>query len=194
MKTSANIKSKILKTATYLFYIQGYNSTGINQIIDEAGIAKASLYNHFKSKSELLHAYLEEIHISWFDELHAHIDKIDDPVGKILGIFDFRIERQKKNRFGGCPFIKASTEVLHDDEKTFEIVDRNKMKFRNLVLEILQNISALNSPLSKEELADTLYLLMEGATVTANFQKSGAMIVNAKSIAEKIFTNNKHFN
>ena len=46
----AEVRNRIIETASDLFYRNGYNSTGINQIIAEAGIAKATLYNHFKSE------------------------------------------------------------------------------------------------------------------------------------------------
>ena len=54
----SSVKDRILDTASRLFYDQGYHVTGINQIIDEADIARASLYNHFPSKTDLLLAYL----------------------------------------------------------------------------------------------------------------------------------------
>ena len=52
-------RRKILETASRLFYLQGYNATGINQIIEESGVAKATLYEHYRSKEDLLLAYLE---------------------------------------------------------------------------------------------------------------------------------------
>jgi len=55
------VKEHIIKTAADLFYTNGYNSTGINEIIKEAGIAKATLYNHFKSKGDVCIAYLKHI-------------------------------------------------------------------------------------------------------------------------------------
>ena len=50
-------RERILDTATILFHQQGYNSTGINQIISEAKVAKASFYQHFKSKDDLCAAF-----------------------------------------------------------------------------------------------------------------------------------------
>ncbi|MFT6754704.1 MAG: AcrR family transcriptional regulator, partial [Urechidicola sp.] len=47
------VKERIIATASDLFYNQGYNQTGINQIISEAGVAKASLYQHFRSKEDI---------------------------------------------------------------------------------------------------------------------------------------------
>jgi AcrR family transcriptional regulator len=56
----STVKDRILDTASRLFYDQGYHITGINQIIDEADIARASLYNHFPSKTDLLLAIWTE--------------------------------------------------------------------------------------------------------------------------------------
>ena len=53
----SDIRENIVKTASELFYRNGYNSTGINEIIRESGIAKATLYNHFKSKEDLCLSY-----------------------------------------------------------------------------------------------------------------------------------------
>ena len=52
-------REKIIQTASDLFYRKGYNLTGINEIIAEAGIAKATLYSHFASKEEVCVAYLQ---------------------------------------------------------------------------------------------------------------------------------------
>src|ERR1700753_2397483 len=96
---------KILDTAERLFYDQGYNNTGINQVIDEADIAKASLYKHFESKTDLMVAYLERFHQAWFERLVAAVDKVPAPKQKLLAIFDHHLERQQFREYGGCPFI-----------------------------------------------------------------------------------------
>ncbi|MBA5791691.1 TetR/AcrR family transcriptional regulator [Flavobacterium sp. xlx-214] len=186
MKASNNIRENILDTATNLFYKQGYHATGINQIIDEAAIARGSLYNHFKSKNDLFYAYLEKTNEHWFEQLYSYIKKIKHPKDKILGLFDFRIKRQTQNSFRGCPFIKAGAEVPQDDKKAFKIINQNKMKFRNYILELLNDVMLKNNLFTKEELADTIYMLVEGATVTASFQKNKEMMGKAKEITDKL--------
>src|ERR1700750_1211479 len=99
------VTDKILDTAERLFFTQGYNVTGINQVIEEADIAKASLYNHFESKTDLLVAYLQRFHKQWFERLETTVNKVADPKGKLLAIFDHHSERQQAREFGGCPFI-----------------------------------------------------------------------------------------
>ena len=90
MKESA-VKERILGTASRLFYDQGYHVTGINQIIEEADIARASLYNHYPSKTDLLLAYLDSTHASWFAELDTFLKPIEGAREKLLAIFDFRL-------------------------------------------------------------------------------------------------------
>jgi len=58
--TSSSPRDRILQVASDLFYRQGYHATGINQIIREAAVAKASFYDHFSSKEALAVAYLEQ--------------------------------------------------------------------------------------------------------------------------------------
>ena len=50
----------MLDTATRLFYAEGIRAAGIDRIIAEAGVAKATFYNHFPSKDDLVLAYIEE--------------------------------------------------------------------------------------------------------------------------------------
>jgi len=52
------IQHRIIETASFLFYKNGYNLTGINEIISEASIAKATFYSHFKPKECICISYL----------------------------------------------------------------------------------------------------------------------------------------
>ena len=53
-------RERILAAASDLFYREGMQNVGIDRIIAESGVAKMSLYNNFKSKDELIAAYLEK--------------------------------------------------------------------------------------------------------------------------------------
>src|SRR5690242_21926410 len=104
----SGVKERILDTASRLFYDQGYHVTGINQIIEEADIARASLYNHFASKTELLLAYLDRTHEEWFAELDRYLADFPAPKEKLLALFDFRIQRQRSLGYKGCHFNKIT--------------------------------------------------------------------------------------
>jgi AcrR family transcriptional regulator len=186
MKESA-ARTRIIEVASRLFYEQGYNSTGINQIIDEADIARGSLYNHFPSKRDLLSAYIQHSEELWFAELDKFLAPIKNPKKKLLALFDYRIERQLRSNFGGCQFNKIGAEVPKDDLAAFELVRHQKDKIKFYIKDLLHQIN-LSEPqvLNKEMLADTLFLILEGATVSANIYKNMETMKSAKKIAEKL--------
>ncbi|ASK32309.1 TetR family transcriptional regulator [Chryseobacterium sp. T16E-39] len=176
---------KILDTAERLFYAQGYNNTGINQIIEESDIAKASLYKHFDTKTDLLIAYVRRTHELWFSRLEASINKVTDPKGKLLALFDHHMERQKVRLYGGCPFIKANDEAGMSDPKVLAEIQSAKIHSRQFITTLVEN-SGHKKILTDDELAETIYVMLEGSIVTASVFKKPDEIRSAKKIIEKL--------
>lgn len=185
MKKSV-VRERILGVASRLFYEQGYNLTGINQIIEEADIARASLYNHFDSKTDLLLAYLKEAEDVWFHEMEEFTARFSDPREKLLALFDFRMERQHKRDFGGCQFIKISAEVSRQDSQVFEAVSHQKSRLKVFIAAIVKNLPENNSVLAHTLLADALFLILEGAAVSGSIYKNQESIKAAREIADKL--------
>ena len=181
MKSQA-VKDKILDVSSRLFYEQGYNTTGINQIIAEAGIAKASLYHHFPSKNDLLFTYLEEKDKSWFEQLDAFLARYSDARSKLPALFDFRIKRQLDQHFGGCAFVRASVEIPASEQKALAFVRGHKEHFKRDIKSLVKQLQGEHL-LSPDQLSDTLYLLMEGAIVDAQIMKRKTSLAKAKKIA-----------
>ncbi len=176
---------KILDTAEALFYRQGYPATGINQIIDEAGIAKASLYKHFESKADLLVAYLQRFHEDWFRRLSDYIDQIEDPKGKVLAIFDYHKERQFQRKFGGCPFVKANHDAGANDERVLGEIQKAKQHLKALIGKLVAG-SGHKNIVSDAELAELVFLTAEGAIVAASIFKREDDLRSARAIIQKL--------
>ena len=85
-------RERIIETAQSLFFAQGYKATGINQIIKEAKVAKASFYDHFPSKDDLGEAYLNLSSEMVFNRFADVINSKSNPKEGLLGLFDFFIE------------------------------------------------------------------------------------------------------
>jgi len=186
MKESATRK-RILEVASRLFFKQGYNSTGINQIIEEAGIARGSLYNHFPSKRDLLTAYIRAMDESSVAEWDKVLDPIKDPRKKILAIYDICIDRQVRSDFGGCPFIKVGAEIPCEDVSAFELINKQKTTDKSYFEKLLKEIYPTDADYAgKEMLASTLFLLMEGAMVTSTIAKDLQPLRDARKIAESL--------
>jgi AcrR family transcriptional regulator len=107
---SGDPSARILETASRLFYEQGYHATGVNQIIAEAGVAKASFYHHFHSKEELCIAYLHKRHLDWFSWLRREVERYDSAQERLLGLFAFLEEWLPNSNFRGCAFLNIASE------------------------------------------------------------------------------------
>ena len=122
-RTSA--RERLLDAANELFYAEGIQTVGIDRIIERAGVAKASLYNLFGSKEELVAAYLASRHDSTTRRLTEAIEGFDDPRRKILAVFDAQAQQYEQPDFNGCAFMAASTEA-----PTGGLVERAADQFR----------------------------------------------------------------
>ena len=181
----SKVKDKILGIATKLFYHQGYNLTGINQVIAEAEIARGSLYNHFPSKTDLLIAYLERANETLTTDLDEKILPIRDPKKKILALFDFRIDKQQHNNFGGCPFIKINAEVDRSELQVIALTQQIKEKLKISITDLVIPLAA-HPLLSKEELSSMIYILLEGGTTHASIFSNSQELKSGKAIVQKI--------
>jgi len=176
-----SVRDRILQVSERLFYKQGYNLTGINQIIAEAGIAKGSLYNHFKSKEELLMSYLESIEKEWFSSLNAFLEQQKKPEDKLLGLFDFRMKAQMNSGFLGCRFVKVSVEVPKDSSEVLSFIAGHKKKYAGIIDNILSEMD-LPVFLQKEDFSMMVLLMIEGASVLGISANSSLQLERSKQI------------
>src|ERR1700754_2911143 len=174
------VRESIMTTAARLFYQNGYSNTGINQIIEEAGIAKSSLYQHFRSKEDLLIAYLEETGFETLNLLKEVSDGYETPKDKILAIFDHLKLLVLNNDFHGCHFLNIVYEMPQDAVRIREQVKKQKQGVREIFNEILK-------PLKKEQLADEIYTLFEGALIGNKVHDDPWPVISARNIVDKIF-------
>ena len=96
------IHQKIITIAGELFYTNGYNSTGVNEIIAKCGIAKATLYSHFRSKEAICLAYLQQWHDTFLVSLKDYVSRRKKGKNQLLAIFDFLTELYRDGNFYGC--------------------------------------------------------------------------------------------
>ncbi|GAA5089264.1 TetR/AcrR family transcriptional regulator [Chryseobacterium ginsengisoli] len=169
MSEKMSVKERIVETTARLFYHQGFNNTGINQIIAEANIAIGSLYNHFKSKEDLLLNYLEQEEITFFSNLDLFMKDEQKPEKKLLKFIDYRIQLQKQAGYSGCHFIKINAEIGRENEKVATRVINHKQKQRDYLKNLIQSFDS-NSNLSKENLANIIFLMIEGAVASSSIK------------------------
>src|SRR5215831_8421613 len=124
-------RQKILETAADLFYQQGYNSTGINQIISESQVAKASFYAHFSSKEDLCVATLDWRHEHWFAELKRFTLGKRTVKTQIAACFQFITYMNAKENFRGCNFLNILSEISSNNKKILSVIQNHKNDLRH---------------------------------------------------------------
>src|SRR5471032_3229681 len=117
--------ARVLRTAARLFYQQGYHATGINQIIAEAGVAKATFYAHYPSKEVLGAAWLAQQHEAWASWLNERVTPVPDPRQRVATLFDLLEVWLRNNDFRGCPFHNTNAEQPNPPPAIRAIIQRH---------------------------------------------------------------------
>ena len=179
------VRDRIMSTACRLFYADGIQAVGIQRIIDEAGIAKASLYAHFASKDELVAAYLDEKAKSVQATLGAHLDNPRlGPKAKILKFFDMMVDTTADPGFRGCAFQNASAEVADRAHPIRVAVGAQRQWLRDTFARLAREIAG--SATAGDRLAAVLMVLYDGAAATAVADRDPHAARHARWAAEKM--------
>ena len=108
-------RERLLAAADELFYNEGVHTVGIDRVIAAAGVAKASLYNTFGSKDELVRAYLQARYASVTGTITRAVDRHGTPREQLLAVFDGQAELFARPGYRGCAFARASAESRPGD-------------------------------------------------------------------------------
>ena len=175
------VKERIIATASDLFYFNGYNQTGINQIIAEANVAKASMYQHFRSKEDIAVAYLEARHAKWMENLAVFVADKSTSKEKILGSFDYLDKWLREVNFRGCGFQNIITDIPKDQTKINTQVLLHKNEVGKWIKNILEEDNQYSGEKSKV-LAEQILVVIEGAIILSQIQKSAHPVAVAKGV------------
>jgi AcrR family transcriptional regulator len=178
MKTKASARERLLAAASELFYAEGVQTVGIDRVIEHAGVAKASLYNTFGSKENLVQAYLEGRHQATLDRLRASVARHSDPRRRLLAVFDAQAEMFAEPNFHGCAFVAASAEAP-DGGLIEHAADDYRVDIRNLLTDLAREAGA-SDPAA---LGRQLQLLFDGGGLAAQMDRDPDVAVAAKAAA-----------
>jgi AcrR family transcriptional regulator len=173
----ASARDRLLAAAAELFYEEGINTVGIDRVIEHAGVAKASLYNTFGSKDELIRAYLAARHEARKERIEQRLAGIASAREKILAVFDDQREVAMKKGFRGCAFIRASAE-LGREKGILGVCDDSRGWLRGLFKDLATQAGAKDpATLSRQ-----LEVLYEGAAVSWQADGSAARVAREAAV------------
>jgi AcrR family transcriptional regulator len=152
--------ASLLEAARQLFYYEGVRAVGVEAVVERAGVNKMSLYRQFKSKDDLVLAYLERSDESFWGYFNASMDKHpDDARAQLLQFFIDVSERASRPGYRGCPFVNVAAEFPDASHAARQFVQRNKAR----LLERLHERAEAAGATGPAALADDLAFLIEGA-------------------------------
>jgi AcrR family transcriptional regulator len=164
-------RERLLAAASELFYAEGVHTVGIDRVIERAGVAKASLYNTFGSKDELVRAYLEGRHADTAGRITRALGRYGTPRDRLLGVFDAQGELFTEPGFRGCA------------ESPSDVVEKAAADFRDWLRDLFTGLAREAGVPDPEGLAQQLHLLYDGAGLSARMDHDPSAAVAARAAA-----------
>jgi AcrR family transcriptional regulator len=174
-------RERLLASANELFYAEGVQTVGIDRIIEHAGVAKASLYNIFGSKEELVRAYLETRQAGTTGRIVQAVERQDTPRGRLLAIFEAQAEIFAKPDFHGCAFVSATAEA-----RPGSAAEKVTADYRAWIRALLTDLAVQAGVAEPATLAWQLHLLYDGAALSARMDHSPSVSAVAMQTASAL--------
>jgi AcrR family transcriptional regulator len=174
-------RDRVLAAAEELFYAEGVQSVGIDRVVEHAGVAKASLYRAFRSKEELVAAYLEARHRMILAELNEAVAKERKPRARLLAVFDSLARRSRRPSSNGCAFTRASAEPSAGVKVLEETAS-----YRQDVRSLLTDLSAEAGVPDPAQLGAQLFLLYHGGSVIVTSRQQADLLPPLRNAAEAL--------
>ena len=168
-------RERILATASRLFYVQGVRATGIDQIIAEASVAKATFYYHYPSKNKLVRAYLARRHAYWMDEFNARLAKVR--TRGFVALADALGGWFRSGQFNGCAFINITAESMESEWRMVSC------KHKDTLQQLIEKLVPRDLPPKvRRETADRVLLVMEGMIVRYQMTRDSAVVKDGRAL------------
>jgi TetR/AcrR family transcriptional repressor of nem operon len=197
MSGNQGSREKILLCARDLFYLVGYQTTSVDDILRESGVAKSNFYYHFRTKDELALAVLAR-NAAEFEStaLSALTDREVDPPGRLERFCDALVRNQiDLHRLGGCPFgnFAAGLSIREDDERA--------QRFREALRDVFEQLhsalaaclregvehGSIRSDIPADQLAAIALAAVEGFMLMTKTQRSAAPLHQGLPVLRLLF-------
>ncbi|MFF9030868.1 TetR/AcrR family transcriptional regulator [Streptomyces iakyrus] len=177
---SAVARERALDAAEELFYGRGVQAVGMDDVRGTSGVSLKRLYQLFPAKEQLVEAYLERRDARWRGELAAYVERHEEPRERILAVFDWLGAWFGEPGFRGCAWLNAYGELGATSARVAAQVLAHKRAFREYLASL---VAAAGLP---GALAGQLFLLAEGAMVTAGVTGSAEPAAEAREAARRL--------
>jgi AcrR family transcriptional regulator len=161
---SAEVRNRILDTASALFYRRGVRAVGVDLVVAEAGVAKTSLYRHFGTKDDLVAAFLAREDADFWGVWDSVAEKYKHaPRAELDAHLEWIGERVGRPNYRGCPQINVAAEFPEADHPARKVAEEHKREMRRRLKSIAERLGVARP----DELAGQLCVLINGAFVSS---------------------------
>lgn len=179
----SHARERLLVAAERLFYEEGIRAVGVERILSESGVGRASFYRHFPSKDDLVVEVLHRRDAHWRTWLADKVAASSLPTEELsLALFDGLADRFSAADFRGCAFINTMVEEADHDSPAHQVAHEHKER----VISYLDGLLVQGGYRDHEPLARQLALLGDGAIVTALREGSADAAARARGIARAL--------
>ena len=179
-------RERLLASATNLFTTEGIRVIGIDRILRDADVAKASLYSLFGSKDNLVVAYIEKLDKEWREQWHAMADDRDKPEAKIIAFFDVCIHNEPHNSYRGSHFQNAASEYPRPDTDSELRIREAAMAHRHWCRETMAELLTERFGYASRSLADQLMVFLDGGLAGAKMSRTVGPLETARDLARQM--------
>jgi AcrR family transcriptional regulator len=173
-------RARVLETATRLFYAEGVHAVGVDRIIAEAGVAKATFYHHFPSKDDLVVVYLTE-QSAWQRAAVATLPAAS-PRETLETIFAVMCDFSVEPGYRGCAFINAAAEYPDPGHPVRQAVAGHRRWIRGLFRDLL----AADGHPDAERTAGILLMLRDGLSIGFDLDDPSAVRAAAREALARV--------
>ena len=176
-KDKGKTRRRLLAAARELFYGDGICATGVSAVAQKAGVTKMTLYAHFPSKEELVTAYLQDSDRRWREFLEEKLLGCEDSRDGLLAVCDAYREYFTAREMRGCVFVNCAAEFPDPGHPARRVIAQHKAGVR----EQLRELAAEAGAKEPVELAERLFVVLEGAYVTSALEGDGEVIDHSRA-------------
>ena len=171
---------QIIEAADHLFYSEGLAAVSMDRIAERAGVTKKTLYYHFRSKDDLMGAYLDSRHGRVMERYHNWAGTSGTAAERVERMFRCLAESTRERSWRGCAFVRAACELADRPGHPAALAARrHKTAFEQWLRDLLEGEGRANAA----HLARSLMVLLDGAIVQALIHRDTAYAEAAAGMA-----------
>ncbi len=154
-------RERLLRVASGLFYREGIHTTGLERVLAEAEVTRATLYRHFAGKEDLVLAYLREEDAALRALFSEASETVADPAAMVDAVIASIAADIERHHTRGCPFINAAAEYPDQDSPVRRLIAEHRTWFRATLEQVFDAAGVPDS----EAAAASFVLLRDAALV-----------------------------